>query len=78
MGENDDRTSHIRSDVEGYANSIKAPLYGKMNQVDIGIALCHLWLSLEHTGKVATFDFSKATAPDGYEFMVKVKVGSDS
>lgn len=55
-------------------NLIKAPLYGKMNQIDIGIALFHLWLSLNHEGKSATYDFNKADAPSGYEFMVKVKV----
>jgi len=56
-------------------NIIKAPLYGKMNQVDIGIALCHLWLSLDHQGKTGTFDFNKMTSPKGYEFMVTVKIG---
>jgi len=56
-------------------NLIKAPLYGKMNQIDIGIALCHLWLSLDHQGKTTTYDFNKAPAPSGYEFMAKVKVG---
>jgi hypothetical protein len=57
-------------------NLIKAPLYGKMNQIDIGIALTHLWLSLDHQGKSVAFDFEKAIAPSGYEFMTKVKVGS--
>ncbi len=56
-------------------NIIKASLYGKMNQIDIGIALCHLWLSLDHKGKVPIFDFNKVIEPKGYEFMVKVKVG---
>jgi len=37
--------------------------------------LCHLWLSLDHEDKTTTFDFNKADAPSGYEFMVKVKVG---
>lgn len=55
-------------------NIIKAQLYGKMNQIDIGIALCHLWLSIDHQGKTSTLDFKKADAPSGYEFMVKVKV----
>ena len=55
-------------------NIIKAALYGKMNQIDIGIALYHLWLSLDHQGKMATYDFKKADAPNGYEFMAKVKV----
>jgi len=55
-------------------NLIKASLYGKMNQIDIGIALCHLWLSLDHAGKSAVYDFDKVDVPSGYEFMVKVKV----
>jgi len=57
-------------------NLLKAPLYGKMNQIDIGIALFHLWLSLDHQGKVASFDFQKAPASSGYEFMAKVKVNN--
>ncbi|MDR3645307.1 MAG: nitroreductase family protein [Clostridia bacterium] len=57
-------------------NLIKAPFYGRMNQIDIGIALCHLWLSLDHEGEGAVFDFQNAPAPDGYEFMAKVKAGS--
>ena len=56
-------------------NFIKAQLLGKMNQVDIGIALCHLWLSLEHQGKTATYDYQTVPVPNGYEFMVKVKIG---
>lgn len=55
-------------------NLIKASLYGKMNQIDIGIALCHLWLSLDHEGKTAVYDFNKADVPSGYEFMAKIKV----
>jgi len=55
-------------------NLIKARLYEKMNQIDIGIALCHLWLSLGHQDKTATYDFNKADVPSGYEFMVKVNV----
>jgi Nitroreductase len=56
-------------------NLIKAPLYGKFNQIDIGIALCHLWISIEHHGKVASYDFKKTETPNGYEFMVKVRIG---
>lgn len=56
-------------------NLIKASLYGKMNQIDIGIALCHLELSLDHMGKTAEFDFrTKAEVPEGREFMARVKV----
>jgi nitroreductase len=56
-------------------NILKAAMYGKMNQVDIGIGLCHLWLSLDHQDKSAAFDFNQSSAPKGYEFMVKVNVG---
>lgn len=55
-------------------NLLKAPLYGKMNQIDIGIALFHLWLSLDHHGKMARYSFDKDLAPSGYEFMAKVKI----
>lgn len=54
-------------------NLIKSPIYGKMNQIDIGIALCHLGLSLDHQSKSVTFDFEKISVPSGYEFMAKVK-----
>jgi nitroreductase len=56
-------------------NLIKAPLYGKMNQIDIGIALCHLWLSLDNNSKSIAFGFQKSSVPGGYEFMTQVKVG---
>lgn len=55
-------------------NVLKAPMYGKVNQIDIGIALCHLYLSVDHLGKRVVFDFAPAPAPRGYEFMAKVKV----
>jgi nitroreductase len=57
-------------------NLIKAPIYGTMNQIDIGIALAHIWLTCEHHGKTFVLDFEKETAPSGYEFMTSVKVGS--
>lgn len=53
-------------------NVFKEPLYGKMNQIDIGIALCHLVLSLEHRGRKADFDFTPVDVPNGNEFMVSV------
>ena len=53
-------------------NIFKEPLYGKMNQIDIGIALCHLVLSLEHMGKKVNFDFTEIDVPNGNEFMVTV------
>lgn len=53
-------------------NFVKEKLLGEFNQVDIGISLYHMWLSLEHEGKTAVYDFRTAEAPEDYEFMVKV------
>ncbi|MDF2986377.1 MAG: nitroreductase [Eubacterium sp.] len=54
---------------------LKAQLLGKMNNIDTGIALCHLWLSADRQGKNVSFDFQNGQAPQGFEFMTKVKVG---
>ena len=32
-------------------NPVKMIIYGKMNQIDIGIATCHLYVATEHQGK---------------------------
>ena len=55
-------------------NLLKAQVYGKMNQIDIGIALFHLWLSIDHQGKEASYNFDKDASPNGYEFMANVKI----
>ncbi len=57
---------------------LKAPIFNKMNQIDTGIVLCHLWLSIEHQGKTACFDYTDSNAPKGYEFMLKVKVEGET
>lgn len=56
---------------------IKAPLYDKMNQVDMGIAAYHLYLSgLQNNKKVGfTWDQTKAEPiPKGYEYMISAKL----
>ena len=55
-------------------NPIKAAIYGGFNRIDIGIALCHLWLSALDQGKNARFDCRKENAPGGFEFMAKVRI----
>ncbi|MEI6100759.1 MAG: nitroreductase family protein [Eubacteriales bacterium] len=55
-------------------NPIKGALYGKFNRIDMGIALCHLWLSLQHQDKQAVFDFKPQAEPKGTEFIAKVSV----
>ena len=55
-------------------NIIMAPLYNKMNQIDIGIALCHLWLSLEYLGFAPDFVCEKVNVPKGYDYMATIHV----
>lgn len=54
---------------------LKSPIFGRLNQIDSGIALCHLWLSLKHMGSDAVFVDERADAPEGFEYMITVKVG---
>ncbi|QHQ61408.1 nitroreductase [Anaerocolumna sedimenticola] len=55
-------------------NIIMAPIYNKMNQVDIGIALYHLWLSLEYHGFTPDLAYEKGNVPKGYDYMATVHV----
>lgn len=56
-------------------NIIKSQLYGRLNQVDIGIALCHLWLAGEQQGKRVTISLKQeeGISCDG-EFMAMVRI----
>lgn len=48
---------------------IKAAIYDKMNQIDMGIALCHLWLASEQMGLPFAFSLGQpqgATVVEGY------------
>lgn len=59
-------------------NFLKALIYEKMNQVDMGIALYHLWLAAQTSGKNATFRQdagAKANPPDGYYYICSVELG---
>ncbi len=55
-------------------NPIKGALYGKFNRIDMGIALCHLWLAIEEHGNHAAFEFTSHAALPGAEFIAKVSV----
>ena len=59
-------------------NLLKEAYMGRLNQIDVGIALCHLELSLAHLGKCAAFDFEKSPAPHGYESMARVRTGKET
>lgn len=49
-------------------NFIKAAIFDRLNQIDVGIALCHLTLSCQHMGKKASFCFYKEKVPAGCEY----------
>ncbi|MDR0671197.1 MAG: hypothetical protein LBF64_02685 [Oscillospiraceae bacterium] len=57
---------------------VKAALFGRMNQVDMGIALCHAVLGLAHEGvavKGISADApSPAPAPDGYVYTAAIQI----
>jgi hypothetical protein len=56
------------------AKFIKGAIYGKFNRIDMGIALCHLWLAIEQQEKQAAFDFAPQASLPGTEFIAKVSV----
>lgn len=55
---------------------IKAALMGRMNQGDMGIALCHAVLALEHAGYTIKGFSANApgTVPDGYEYTATIQI----
>jgi len=54
-------------------NMLRGALYGKMNQIDIGIALLHLDMALRHHGRHPIYSFTPEEVPQGYEFMAKIE-----
>lgn len=56
-------------------NPMKSYLLGRFNQIDMGIALCHLKLSAEHQGKEVEFLKDEAASkigPEGYYYVDSV------
>ncbi|HHX59525.1 MAG TPA: nitroreductase [Epulopiscium sp.] len=52
---------------------IKTPVYGKMNQIDMGIAACHLYLSALEQNKKVDFtvkEMDPDEIPKGYQYMI--------
>jgi hypothetical protein len=45
-----------------------------MNQMDIGIALCHLWLAAVHFGKQAIFTFDAVEKRSGFDWMANARI----
>jgi nitroreductase len=56
---------------------LKALIFKKMNRIDMGIALCHLWIAAKHFGKKIDFTSDQKaqnTAPKGYYYITSLKV----
>lgn len=53
---------------------LKALLYERLNQIDMGIALCHVWLAGLYHGKNPVFarEAEYPEAPAGYEYVLTV------
>lgn len=58
------------------SNIIKALIYDKMNKIDMGIAICHLWLALKNSGRSVDFfedKLVKDNQPKGYYYIASLK-----
>jgi nitroreductase len=54
------------------ANALLKRIFHKMNEISMGIALCHAWLALEHEGKTPEFVVDGAARdhpPKGYSYI---------
>ncbi|WP_099189599.1 nitroreductase family protein [Tepidibacter mesophilus] len=57
------------------SNFIKAIMYKKMNQIDMGIAICHLWVAARHFEKDLKYTFDKEEeekSPSGYYYITSL------
>lgn len=54
-------------------NFAKALMYDKMNKVDMGIALCHLYLATQHNNNEFIFEKHSNKDKKGYEYIGTVK-----
>ncbi len=55
-------------------NLLKAALYGKFNQIDMGIVMCHLKVAAVHLGKTMEFKREAAEVPKGHEYIATAKL----
>lgn len=55
-------------------NILKKALYNKFNRVDIGIAMCHLWIAALYQGKAIEFIRENAAVPKGNEYMASAHI----
>jgi nitroreductase len=55
-------------------NILKAALYGKYNQIDMGIVLCHIWIAALSIGKSVEFSKENVSLTKGYEYITTVNI----
>lgn len=59
------------------ANFMKAFIYEKMNRIDMGIALCHLWMAARHLGKTVEFIYDETarnSLPAKHYYIITLKI----
>ncbi len=59
------------------SNFVKAIIYRRMNQIDIGIGICHLWIAARHFGKDLECIIDReaaANSPAGYYYIVSLLI----
>lgn len=59
--------------------SIRALVFDKLNQIDIGIALCHLYIAAGMKGQNVDFFYDKqdeSKTPKGYQYMISAAFSS--
>ncbi|HHY11356.1 MAG TPA: nitroreductase [Firmicutes bacterium] len=58
-------------------NPLTSTLYDRLNQIDTGIALCHLVLSAQHMGRPVCFRFAgprETEPPKGYQYVITANI----
>jgi nitroreductase len=56
---------------------VKGIIYNKLNKIDLGIAICHLWIAAVHIGrdiKVIIDEKFQNSAPAGYYYIASIKI----
>ena len=55
-------------------NILKAAMYGKFNRIDIGIAMCHLWIAAQHQSKIIEFTKDNYAVSKGNEYIATAHI----
>jgi nitroreductase len=52
---------------------LKEPIMARLNTIDMGIALCHLSLSIKNQGKSMKVEFNKTPVPKGFIYLATIR-----